>query len=514
MHTARFFFFNLLGHSLPLLIALVSVPVIAHHAGVERLGALGVVWALVGYFSFLDFGLSRVVTRRVASAVEEGQLHAELGRLRRFFWSKAVPTLAVMALLLLAAGNVLPGLFPLGALGTELRQGWEWIAWCVPVTLATNWLRGVLEGVRRFARVNLLRFVFGGLNYAAPAIASLYWPTLDALIAGIVIGRIVGLLAHAWVCWRAEPGILFGSTASASSADNSAGTPAGASSAQTISVRCFFQEGGWITVSNIIGPLMVYSDRFVLGMVLPPRAVAWYVMGQEIMLRTLVIPGALAGVLFPQFAGQAGRAQYLQAAQAAQQTVYRRGLRVVAALMLPLCVLAATGAYDGLRWWLGAEFAQHAYRVVEIVAIGIFANAVSHLPLAWLQATGQADRAAKAHLLELPLYAMALYAAVRFWGIEGVAMAWALRVCLDCIVLLRLAGAARARANLAPLLAGLALIALAGALCGPEAGGSWRFAWAALCVAVAALLAWGGLLHEDDRRELWQLARHGHRLPG
>jgi O-antigen/teichoic acid export membrane protein len=509
MHTARFFFFNLLGHSLPLLIALISVPVIAQHAGVERLGALGVVWALVGYFSFLDFGLSRVVTRRVASAAEEGQLQLELGRLRRFFWGKAVPTLAVMALLLLAAGVVLPGLFPLGALGAELREGWEWIAWCVPVTLATNWLRGALEGVRRFARVNLLRFVFGGLNYAAPAIASLYWPTLDVLIAGIVIGRIVGLLAHAWVCWRAEPGILFGSTASAGSAG-----AAGSTGAQTISVRCFFEEGGWITVSNIIGPLMVYSDRFVLGMVLPPRAVAWYVMGQEIMLRTLVIPGALAGVLFPQFAGEAGRAQTSQAAQAAQQTIYRRGLRVAAALMLPLCVLAATGAYDGLRWWLGTEFALHAYRVVEIVAIGIFANAVSHLPLAWLQATGKADRAAKAHLLELPLYAVALYVAVRFWGIEGVAFAWALRVCLDCIVLLRLAGAASARATLLPLLGGLALIALAGALCGPEASGSWRLAWAAFGVAVAALLAWGGMLDEEDRRELWQLARRGHRLPG
>jgi O-antigen/teichoic acid export membrane protein len=489
MQTARFFFFNLLGYSLPLLIALVSVPVIAQQAGVERLGALGLVWAIVGYFSFLDFGLSRVVTRRVASAADEGRLQPELARLRHFLWTKAMPALALMALVLLGLGWILPGLFPLGPLGAELRAGWEWIAWCVPVTLATNWLRGALEGVRRFARVNLLRFVFGGLNYAAPAVASLYWPTLDALIAGIVLGRIAGLLAHAWMCWRAEPGILFGPTGP-----------------ETISVRCFFEEGGWITVSNIIGPLMVYSDRFVLGMVLPPRAVAWYVTGQEVMLRTLVIPGALAGVLFPQFAGEAGRAH------AAQQDIYQRGLRTVAALMLPLCVLAATGAYDGLRWWLGKEFAQHAYLVVEIVAIGIFANAVSHLPLAWLQATGHADRAAKAHLLELPLYALGLYAAVRFWGIEGVAAAWAIRVSADCIVLLTMAGAARAA--LMSLLSGLAMVTLAGAACGPQAGGAWRLAFAVLGVTVAAVLAWGGLLAEEDRRELRQWLRQRRRLPG
>jgi O-antigen/teichoic acid export membrane protein len=68
MQFLRFFGFNLLGNLLPMLVALIVVPVIARYAGVERLDALGVVWALVGYFGFLDFGLSRVVTRRVARA--------------------------------------------------------------------------------------------------------------------------------------------------------------------------------------------------------------------------------------------------------------------------------------------------------------------------------------------------------------------------------------------------------------------------------------------------------------
>ncbi|WP_404559431.1 hypothetical protein, partial [Neisseria gonorrhoeae] len=83
--------------------ALLSVPVIAHAAGVERLGALGVVWALVGYFGFLDFGLGRVVTRRVASAAQEGRLADELGKLRGFLWQKALPGLIVIGLLIIGA---------------------------------------------------------------------------------------------------------------------------------------------------------------------------------------------------------------------------------------------------------------------------------------------------------------------------------------------------------------------------------------------------------------------------
>jgi O-antigen/teichoic acid export membrane protein len=262
MHTVRFVIFNLAGHILPILVALVSVPVIAHHAGVERLGVLGVVWALVGYFSFLDFGLSRVVTRRVAHARDSGFLQQELALLRGVFWQRAVPGLVVIGGLLFLARKVFAGFLPPGPLGEELAHGWAWIAWCVPVTLATNWLRGSLEGVHRFARVNLLRSIFGAWNYAAPAIASLYRPSLDALIVGIVLGRILSLAAHAVACLQAERGIL-----------------AGPSPRTLTSLRSFFREGGWITLSNVVNPLMLYADRFVLGALLSPRAVAWYVTG-------------------------------------------------------------------------------------------------------------------------------------------------------------------------------------------------------------------------------------------
>ena len=96
------------------------MPVIAHHAGVERLGALGVVWALVGYFSFLDFGLSRVVTRRVANAVQQGRLAEALTELRGFFWWWVVPVLVLIALSFLGLRTLFAGYLPSGSMGREL----------------------------------------------------------------------------------------------------------------------------------------------------------------------------------------------------------------------------------------------------------------------------------------------------------------------------------------------------------------------------------------------------------
>jgi O-antigen/teichoic acid export membrane protein len=483
----RFFLFNLLGNVLPILTALVSVPVIAHHAGIDRLGALGIVWGLIGYFGFLDFGLSRVVTRRVALAVEQNRTAEELTELRGFLWWWATPGLIAITLLLIVSRSVFSRFLPGGWLGMELDRGWIWIALCIPITLMTNWLRGALEGVQRFARVNLLRTIFGAWNYAAPALVVLVAPTLNAMIAVITLGRLLALLAHAWACLQVEPGILLGHAPRRLS-----------------SVRLFFQEGGWMTVSNLIGPLMVYSDRFVLAALLPARAVAWYVTSQEVMLRTLLIPGALAGVLFPKFS----KATHLPTDSAAFR-LYQRSIRLISAMMLPLCTLAAALAYDALRLWLGESFAANGYRVVEIIAIGIFVNSIGHLPFAWLQGMGRSYLTARIHLIELPIYALGLYLWVERTGIEGAAWMWTIRVSADCLLLLAMAAKDERRASISIAAIGASFIMLTGYVASPERDWHWRVAIATAACLLSLLLAWYGLLNREDRDEVGRL-RHAY----
>ena len=57
--------------------------------------------------------------------------------------------------------------------------------------------------------------------------------------------------------------------------------------------------GGWLTLSNIVSPLLTYLDRFLVGGMLSAAAITYYVTPYEIAGRVLVVPAALAGVLFP-----------------------------------------------------------------------------------------------------------------------------------------------------------------------------------------------------------------------
>ncbi|MGQ9371738.1 oligosaccharide flippase family protein [Azospirillum sp. A39] len=458
---------NLLGEGLPMAAALLSIPVLLAHIGQERFGALTLTWALLGYLAMLDFGLGRALTQRVAALAGTGRGADAAAEVR---W----PLLLMAAVGLLSGGAVWAAsgwlavevVHVSGALEGEVARALCLVAVNVPLALLTGGFRGVLEGVQRFDLVNAVKVPVGVLNYLSPLFVLPFTDSLLAVLAAVTLGRLAGTLAYAGLAARALPGLLAGPP----------GRPG--------SLRRVLALGGWMTVSNVVGPLMVYADRFVLASLVPMAAVAWYTTPFEVVSRLLFIPIALAGALFPA-AAAAGSARPDRLADFLETG----GTAVLGAFLAVLAGAQLLGPAV-LTLWLDGEFARHAAPLLAILALGVFFGALAFVPLSVIQGVGRPDLTARLHLVELPLYMAALHAAAAAHGLTGAAVAWAVRAAIDMLVLFAMARRVTAGAGVSwrvPVLAGAAAaVYVAALLLGGWTGGVLLLAGLAAVAAAAA----------------------------
>ncbi|GFO59672.1 polysaccharide biosynthesis protein [Geomonas silvestris] len=413
---ARNTIINLAGSLVPLLVAFLAIPALIGNLGTERFGVLTLIWLAVGYFSLFDLGVGRATTKFVA----ENLARRETDALPKLVWSSLgmLFALGLAGALLLALVNPLlvSHLFNIPAgLRAEATRSFYLIAAALPWVLGSAGLRGVLEAQQRFIAINLVRIPVSSLLYAAPLLVSLTAPDLYPITVALLGMRLLEFGSYACLCLGSVPGLR---------------QPRWPGRAY---VRQLLGFGGWLTVTNIVGPLMTYLDRFLIGGLLSMSAVAYYATPYDFVARLAVIPGSLLCVMFPALSASFSTDGPRFVA------LYRKTLGCVVLVMTPVCLALAAVAHPFLNAWIGPKFAAQSTPVFRILAVATLVNAIGQVPYSALQAMGRPDLTAKLHLLELPLYLMLLWTLARNLGIGGVALAYLARVVIDTCVLHRLA---------------------------------------------------------------------------
>ena len=453
-------------------VSLLTIPIYIHLVGNARYGVLAVVWLFLGYFGIFDLGLGRATAQRIAA----------LGNSSRECISSTFWTALVMNGALGVAGGML--IWPVSNyffgpvmsidvdLRSELSPAVPWLMLAVPLTTLSGVLGGALQGRAQFLELNILSVSNSILLQILPLLVA-WWhgPDLAWLIPSVILTRLLSLIAGFWRC-KVH---VFHDHAPSISRDEA---------------KSLFLFGGWVTITSLIGPLMVVLDRFVIGAMLGAKAVTFYTVPFQLAERSTVLPSALTSTLFPRFA-MANGAEGRQLATLA--------IRSLAAVMTPAMLIALLLVEPFFRLWINPEFASNANVTAHILLLGFWINGLAWVPFAQLQATGRPDVIAKCHVVELIPYLLLLYVALHFWGLPGVAAAFGLRTLGDCALLLWFAGDLRS---------GVAILKVPGELLlggfGVAVGltvGSALWWLAASCLLLMAM-AWSWWFAPTDLQEL------------
>lgn len=474
--------YNLVGLGSPILLALLCIPPLIRALGTPAFGLLTLVWIVLGYFSIFDLGIGRALTLTVAARRAQGQT-ANIRPLVR--------TALVLTTVLGGAGGILLALVAahlarlMGGNDATLVAQAQTALYCVaaalPFVTITAALRGVLEAYGRFDVTSAIRLGMGFVTYGGPLLVLQFRSGLVPVVMFLAVARAITWAVHAVAAKRVLP-------------------VAGDQQPwfDRAELRPLLVSGGWMTVSNIISPLLTYLDRFVVAYLVGATTVAYYTTPYEAVSRLTIIAEAVLGVLFPAL----GAAMATNPERAGR--LFGQSLRVMVAVMLPVATLLVVLAQPLLALWISPDFAGKSYRVLQILTLGIAVNCVARVTFTAVQSAGRSDTTAKLHLCELPVFLAVLYWLTSRHGIEGAALAWALRATVDFLLLLWVQSRLMpVRYGIGPVAVLLVLTTCVGAWLGSESGIPGGPLAVAAGMSLAALLVSAlAVLTAEDRNLL------------
>jgi O-antigen/teichoic acid export membrane protein len=404
--------YNFAGSIAPLFVALFTIPFLVKGLGEEKFGVLSLAWVVIGYFSLFDFGIGRTLTKIVAEKIGL----EEIDEIPGLFWTALflmfIISLIGSIILLIGSPYLVINIFNISKEYQEQSiYTFYTLALSIPIVTTTAGLRGVLEAYQKFGMINLLRSILGVFTFVGPLICLIFTNDLFVIVLVLSLFRLI-----IWIFFYIECKKL------------NAIHNAEIKIVRNL-IKPILKTSTWMSISNLIGPIILYVDRFLIGALISAVAVTFYTTPYEVVTKLLIIPSALASVLFPAIASN-----YKTNPEYAGK-LFAKSVKYIFIILFPIVLIISIFAQEGLNIWLGGNFANSSTLVLQLFAVGIFLNSLAFSPFTYLQSIGRPDITAKIHLFELPLYLILMWYFIPKFGITGAALVWLIRIFIDTALL-------------------------------------------------------------------------------
>lgn len=192
-----------------------------------------------------------------------------------------------------------------------------------------------------------------------------------------------------------------------------------------------FKFGKYVSVSSIVGPFLLNIEKMFLTAIVSVSALTYYFIPFSLMDRLTAIRGAFSSVLFPAFS-------YLHDARERKACIelHLRSSLAISFLYIFFVIFFIVLGRRFLLTWLGPDFAERSTLILSIFSLAGLVNALAVPSLLALQGANKPQLPALFHITELIFYIPTSYFLIMKFAGVGAALAWFLRVGFDTILLL------------------------------------------------------------------------------
>jgi O-antigen/teichoic acid export membrane protein len=397
----RNIFANLLGGALLAGLTILVTPLQINILGMEAYGVVGFITTLQIAFTAFDLGLAGTLTREIAADHSEGKRSSRelLRTATTIYWISAA---AIGLALAGAAGVIAERWFKVNALDVDvLDKSLKIIALYLALRWPVALYTGVLSGLQRMDVLNAAKVSTAALRLVGGIAVLLHWRTLEAFLWWTALNAVIELLAFAFACHHVHPSMP---------------TRPGVSMPALKRVWRFSVSMNALAVLAVV---IIQLDRLTISKVLPLEDLGTYSLAYTAASSISLVVAAVSSAVLPSFAATQGRGL---PGELIQQ--YHRADRTMLTLVgIATFTLIVYGDLI-LTWWVSSEAAASASRPTAVLAAGFWCGAAMANVYNVAVANGRPGRFLRTNLVVVVPYALAMYLAVKVFGIIGAAWAW------------------------------------------------------------------------------------------
>jgi len=400
--------FSFGGRVIPLFIGLAAIPLLIELLGVTRFGILTLAWVFIGYSNIFDFGMSRAGIKFISNCIGENKK----SEIPKIFWTLIVVLFSMGGIiaffLFISSSELVPVIMDSnGELEGEVLYVIHLVALTLPVVLLISGLNAYLSAYQSFKWISYLQVINGTLNYLAPVGILFFFDGLVPVMITLLLIKLLILGLYMLLIWKLSMDKLSTPTFSFSH------------------MKELAKYGGWVSVSNVLSPLVDYIDRFYIAFIIGAGVVAFFTTPMDVLLKLGIIPVSIASVLFP-VVSNLSRTDKDKAIR-----FTTTGVNLTLIILFPVVVILILFAEELLYLWVGSEFAENSTLVAQILLIGIFLKSFTNYSITYLHGIGEPRQTALIHIAEAVIYVFVLYYAVREFELLGAALIHTIRLSVD-----------------------------------------------------------------------------------
>ncbi len=393
--------FTGIGYILPLLAALLTIPVMTSKLGVELYGLYVICYSLIGFMTLVDLGIGQTIVKYVAEYEATGQCY------------KVKPVLDVSFLIYLILGGV----------SVLLLYS------CAPQLAASLYNQPAKQMIAEHAlRITALPLLFSYINQFFLNVCKAYhrfdMPAVihnSGNLAGIVLATIILLLGYSLIEVMWGYVLVQALTLAAGFRACSLVLPAGIKPIPAFKKSIFTEIitfSAYTFISNFVGSLALRADKLMIGIIIGTDAVTYYQIPFTIAQMANGIIHTLVHITFPRFSEM-----FSTDDKEGILTLYKLTNDIVFIISMLIAVLLIAVGSDFLAIWISPDFSHKATLPLFILSVYFFLHSNTVVGYWVLQGGGQAKLTAFMSVINTIAYFIALYYFASHYSYIGASLA-------------------------------------------------------------------------------------------